>query len=360
MESYWIALGILFPCVSATGLYAAGVLFNYMQVSAGGNVLIQLANGLLLYLLGVCLIALLLRKCYPRRGRNQLANKRRTLLKLIAPALLVLALVAVNYRGFPAFAFAEARQRWAYTEFTDYKYAVSVIQNCEPIKARVGNVKTVAPTWGKNVTVRDPGSSGHRGEFTLEVVGDKGTGVAYASFHIETALYATKFTHEGKTETLTCDNAGDQWRTFPNETQRQTWREHIQTIAKDGGSRNLMTDSDSPKERLRQRAFFYPKDYALPPEYDNGLAYPIGGASGESYVIYLKGLTAPPLPQNYQDTQYTVAPEDIEQAIQLGQAIMISQSLSAETLNSLSQPGGDHFIASERKLCRLSACIEPI
>lgn len=208
MKSYWIALGILFPCISATGLYAAGVLSNYIQVSAMGSVLIGLVNGLLLYLLGVCLIALLRQKCYPRRGRNQPANKRRTLLKFIAPTLLILALVAVNYRGFPAFASAEARQRWAYTEFTDYKYAVSDIQNCEPIKARVGNVKTAAPTWGKNVTVRDPGSSGHRGEFTLEVVGDKGTGIANARFHTSTRLYEVKFTDEGKTETLTCDNAG--------------------------------------------------------------------------------------------------------------------------------------------------------
>ena len=208
MKSNWIALTILFPVVSAAGLYAAGVLCNYMQVSTGWNVLIQLANGLLLYLLGVCLLVILLRKRDPRRGRNQPANKRRNLLKFIAPALLILALIAVNYGGFPAFASAEARQQWAYTEFTDYKYAVSDIQNCEPIKARVGNVTTVAPTWGKNMTVRDPGSSGHRGEFTLEVIGDKGIGIANGRFHISTSLSKVKFTDEGKTETLTCDNAG--------------------------------------------------------------------------------------------------------------------------------------------------------
>ena len=359
MKSHWIALTILFPVVSATGLYAAGVLFNYMQVSAGWNLLIQLANGLLLYLLGVCLIVILLRKRGSRGGRHQSANKLRILLKFIAPALLILALVAVNYRGFPgAFTSAEARQQWAYTEFTDYKYAVSDIQNCEPIKARVGNVKTVAPTWGQNVTVWENGSSGHRGEFTLEVVGDRGTGIANASFHLGTTLYAVKFAYRGKTETLTCDNAGDQWRTPSDEAKPQTWREHIQTIAKNGGSRDLMTDSEFPKERLRQRPFFYPKNYALPPEFDNGFAYLIGGALGESYVIYQQGLSAPPLPQYLQGTRYTVAPEDIEQAIQLGEAIIISQSLSAGTLNSLSQPGEDKFVASEHKLCHLGVCIE--
>jgi len=119
-----------------------------------------------------------------------------------------------------------------------------------------------------------------------------------------------------------------------------------------------MTDSDFPKERLRQRTFFYPKNYTLPPEFDNGFAYLIGGVSGESHVVYREGLAAPSLPQKYQGTQYTVAPEDIEQAIQLGQAIIISQSLSAGTFNSLSQPGGDEFIASDSELCRLGACIE--
>lgn len=364
MKSYWIALiaalgGFLFAGVSAKGLYAADILFNYRQVGAGRDVLIWLANILLLYLLGVCTIALLLRKCYPRRGRNQVANKQRTFLKFMVPAMLISALVVINYGSFPgAFASAEARQQWAYTEFTDYKFVVSDIQNCEPIKARVGNVKTIAPTWGKNITVRDSGSSGHYGEFTLEVIGDRGTGVANASFHIGTVIPSVEFTYAGKTEMLTCENAGDQLLTLRNETQTQTWREHIQTIAKDGGSRDLIIGSDFPKGRLRQRTFFYPKDYALPPEYDNGLAYPIGGASGESYIVYRNGLASPPLPQKYQGTQYTVAPEDIEQAIQLGQAILISQSLSAGTLNSLSQPGGDEYITAERKLCHLGACIE--
>ena len=119
-----------------------------------------------------------------------------------------------------------------------------------------------------------------------------------------------------------------------------------------------MTDSSFPKEKLHQRPFFYPKNYALPPEFDNGFAYLIGGASGESYVIYRQGLSAPQLPQKYQGTQYTIAPEDAEQAIQLGQAIAISQSLSAGTLNSLSQPGGDKFIASAGELCHLGACIK--
>ena len=356
MKSYWIALiaalgGFLFAGVSAKGLYDAGILFNYRQVGAGEDVLIWFVNVLLLYLLGVCTIALLLRKCYSRRGRNLIGNKRRTLLKLMMPALLISALVFVNYGSFPgAFASAEARQQWAYTEFSDYKFALSDIQNCEPIKARVGNIKTVAPTWGRNMTVRDEGSSGHYGEFTLEVIGDRGTGIANSSFHIGTTLYKVKFTHDGKTEMLTCDNAGDQSQTSPDETPAQTWREHIQTIAKDGGSRDLLTDSDRP--------FFYPKDYALPPEFDDGFAYSIEGASGESYAIYRKGLSAPPLPQKYQGTQYTVAPEDIAPAIQLGQAVVISQSLSAGTLNSLSRPGGNKFIASEHKLCHIGACIE--
>ncbi|MBE9079453.1 hypothetical protein IQ241_19490 [Romeria aff. gracilis LEGE 07310] len=143
-----------------------------------------------------------------------LAKRRRTsghvatLRRAAIPVVLVFFLCLLNYSGFPGVnAPAQSRQQWAYTEFTDYKYAVSDIQNCEPIKAIVGNVKIIAPTWGKNMTVRDPGTLGHRGEFTLEVIGDKGTGIANARFHIFTSLYKVKFTDEDKTEILTCDNA---------------------------------------------------------------------------------------------------------------------------------------------------------
>lgn len=346
LSGFLVTAGLV-KLLSATGLW-----LNYRDFGAGEVVAVWAAGLLLLYLLSVYVIAILLYQRYPNRTRtlDPSQRKRRALLRLIVPALLILLLAIVNHSTFPGgFASAEARQQWAYTEFADYRYAVSDIQNCQPIQARIGSIRAIAPTWGQNTTVRDPGSSGHYGEYTLEVVGDRGIGTANSSFHIMTSLYPVKFTHKGKTETLTCNNAG-QFQTLINETRTQTWREHIQAIAKEGGSRDLMADSN--------RSFFYPKDYRLPPEYDDGFAYPIGGADGESYIIYLEGLMAPPLPQKYQGTQYTVAPEDIEQAIQLGLAIALSQSLSAETLDSFSQVGGDKFLSFDRKVCRLGACIE--
>lgn len=136
-----------------------------------------------------------------------------------------------------------------------------------------------------------------------------------------------------------------------NHAQQQTWRDRIEAIAKAGGSRDLRANMGS------RRAFDYPKDYRFPSEYYNGFAYHVGGASGESYVIYRQGLSAPPLPKEYQGSQYEIAPKDIEIAVQSGQAIILSQSLSAGTFNSLDLPGGDSFFVFENKVCYLGACL---
>lgn len=202
----FLATSILIKSYSAAGLW-----LNYREFQPGGEMVVGAASLLLLYLLSVYVIAILLYQRYPNRTRTlePSQKKRRVLLRSIVPALLILLLAIVNDNIFPSvFASAEARQRWAYKEFTDYPHVVDDIQNCQPIQARIGNIKTIAPTWGQNVTVREPGSSGHHGEFTLEVIGDQGKGVAYSRFHIGTVLSSVKFTHEGKTEMLTCDNAG--------------------------------------------------------------------------------------------------------------------------------------------------------
>ncbi|MGB3790156.1 MAG: hypothetical protein WA949_19260 [Phormidesmis sp.] len=133
------------------------------------------------------------------------AGRRGTLLRILIPVLLGLTLTAINYTGFPGSrASAETRQQWAYKEFEEYPSVVEQVSSCKLIIDRVGAVKTVAPIKGRNTINRDPGSSGHRGELTLEVVGEAGTGVANSSFHIFTSLYEIKFTQNNKTETLTC------------------------------------------------------------------------------------------------------------------------------------------------------------
>ena len=136
-----------------------------------------------------------------------------------------------------------------------------------------------------------------------------------------------------------------------NHAQPQTWRDHVEAIAKAGGSRNLLANTGS------RRRFDYPRDYRFPAEYYNGFAYHVGGASGESYVIYRQGLSAPPLPKEYQGSQYEIAPKEIELAIQSGEAILLSQSLSAGTFNSLDLPGGDEFFVYENEVCYLGSCL---
>ncbi len=135
--------------------------------------------------------------------KRQKASKwRYALLRWWVPA--VLMATTVHSSLLVTFAPAEIRQRWAYTEFSDYEYAAKDIRQCPAITGRIASIKTVAPTRGRNFTFYDPGSSGHSGEFTLEVAGPKEKGIANAQFHIGTSLSQVKFTHDNQTEMLTC------------------------------------------------------------------------------------------------------------------------------------------------------------
>jgi hypothetical protein len=119
--------------------------------------------------------------------------------------VLVLTLLSLRNGSFPGVkAAAEVRQQWAYTQFSDYNEVVDSIKRCQPILERVGSVKVVAPTQGKNYIISDLGSSGHQGELTLEVVGEKGVGVANFSFHIVTSVSQVRFTNRGITENIVC------------------------------------------------------------------------------------------------------------------------------------------------------------
>lgn len=240
---------------------------NYRQVHSSGGVYLWIATIYVFYLLGVYGISLLLRQTYPRRSRTfepsflvlssglgclvssllfvwiafyrpawqrpwlsilpllailsimllctrlgfwikrrKTAGRQGTLLRLVVPALLIAALFWIYNGDFPTnFASAEARQQWAYTEFTDYPSVVQEIRSCQPLTARLGEIKTVAPTWGRNFTIYDQGSSGHRGEFTLQLIGTKGTGTINFAFHIGTNVYKPKFTQNNKTNVVTCN-----------------------------------------------------------------------------------------------------------------------------------------------------------
>jgi hypothetical protein len=113
------------------------------------------------------------------------AHSIRSLLRSLVPVTIALVIVAIANNGFPGeTASAEVRQQWANKEFGYYEQQiVKPIKTCKPIIARVGNVKFVAPTKGRNYVWSDLGSSGHRGELTLEVVGENGVGVGNSTFH---------------------------------------------------------------------------------------------------------------------------------------------------------------------------------
>ncbi len=143
-----------------------------------------------------------------RFERNKSNSTRRVLLlRALIPCAIALTLIWLHNNSFPSVnAPAEIRQEWAYIQFGDYKEVVNSIKTCQPILERVGSVKVVAPTQGRNYIISDPGSSGHQGELTLEVIGDKGVGVANFNFHIVTSVSQVRFTNRGKTETIVCRN----------------------------------------------------------------------------------------------------------------------------------------------------------
>lgn len=127
-------------------------------------------------------------------------------LRALVPAAIALALVAIANNGFPGeTASAEVRQQWANKEFSYYEQQiVNPIKTCKPIIERVGNVKFVAPTKGRNYVLSDLGSSGHYGELTLEVVGENGVGVGNSTFHLGTSIGYVQFAYQGKSEQLKC------------------------------------------------------------------------------------------------------------------------------------------------------------
>lgn len=152
----------------------------------------------LLSLVGICIARTF------KRSKST-SNLNFSLLRLLIPSAIALTFILVNNNGFPGVAApAEVRQQWASKEFWNYGGVVNSIKSCQPIIKRVGSVKFVAPTQGQNDVFYDPGSSGHSGEFTLEVVGEKGIGVANFDFRIGTFVSNVRFTYQKRTEELSC------------------------------------------------------------------------------------------------------------------------------------------------------------
>ena len=118
----------------------------------------------------------------------------------IATVLLVnlTFLIVVCINDFPGVnAPVEVRQEWAYEKYKPYSQIVNSIQENHDITDKIGQIKSVAPTKGKNIFSTTEKLRADRSELTLEVVGEKGTGIAYITTY---AGYINRmcFEYQGK------------------------------------------------------------------------------------------------------------------------------------------------------------------
>lgn len=124
----------------------------------------------------------------------------------ITTALLInlILLLVVCHNDFPGVnAPIEIRQKWAYKEFSHYPETVNFVKNAEKITEKVGEVKFVAPTQGRNLITNSTGSGGglslQDSLYTLEVVGEKATGIAYIRGWRANYMYKSLcFEYQGK------------------------------------------------------------------------------------------------------------------------------------------------------------------
>jgi hypothetical protein len=115
-------------------------------------------------------------------------DRGKRLKKLILPGVgwivvfFLIAPILTPKHGFPgADQPLQVRHQWAEAKFgKDYQQAVVLLQNCQAIQPIVGNITGIAPTKGKNYSMSGPGET--VGNFTLEVQGDRGKGVAEIRF----------------------------------------------------------------------------------------------------------------------------------------------------------------------------------
>ncbi|MBE9011089.1 hypothetical protein IQ250_12810 [Pseudanabaenaceae cyanobacterium LEGE 13415] len=174
---------------------------NYREISIPELFSSMAATLVMILLLLVQAVGIVLRFTQERSEINPGFAKAR----LVIPIIMISMLLLVNQSEFPGtWASPAIRQQWAIGEFQNYEGVVKSIQTCPAVVDRLGQVQYVAPTRGRNYVVSDPGSSGHHGEFTLEVVGTKATGVANFTFHIGTSVAYVHLTHQDKTEMLKC------------------------------------------------------------------------------------------------------------------------------------------------------------
>ncbi len=195
--------------LAMSGFFGLMILGCWLRLNWGNSTTPTIWDGLILG--SICSVVPILAACQPKwfTARSELLA-----LCLVVPLLLVVSLPLFYfiYTDFPgADASIQAREQWGFKTFPsgngeEMYTGVNFFQNCKLIVDRVGDIQAVAPTKGANKFVRQLGSSPFtmRGEFTLEVVGNKGTGVAnYKTYDDDTSIL---FTSQGKKENLSCSD----------------------------------------------------------------------------------------------------------------------------------------------------------
>ncbi|BAY61437.1 hypothetical protein NIES22_15020 [Calothrix brevissima NIES-22] len=231
--SLWSAIALLLYCL---GIYSTALLFQQLSrqesdiepsflVLAGvmgllvGRLLIHLYLSLLtsilspgviiaIFPIGLFLSVLGIYTACKFKRRKSSRHILILLLRAIIPCAIAVPLMMVYNNGFPGVtASAEIRQQWAEKEFHRYTTIVNSFKICQPIIDRVGNIKFIAPYYGKNYLIYDLGSSGDDGELNLEIIGDKVVAIGNLPYNQFTDASSVKLTYQNKTEKLNCRNS---------------------------------------------------------------------------------------------------------------------------------------------------------
>lgn len=91
----------------------------------------------------------------------------------------------------------KVRQKWAYEKFRHYPAIVNSIKENNYITDKVGQIRFVAPTKGRNLPIDIGASSGSTSKLTLELVEKKGIGIAYLNTW-GSSIHGLCFEYKGK------------------------------------------------------------------------------------------------------------------------------------------------------------------
>ena len=174
-----IAASAFLGAVAAFLILVFFVAIFYPQLEGNENFIINLVFLTVQYLFPVAVIYWAVFRAF-RQERITPRNFIRRIILFVAGSALVMFPMILMYprSSFPAAESLEKRDEWARKEFAKhYEFAKKYVGRSQRIKEDIGDIRSVAPAVNSvnKVTVA-PGDPGV-GSFTLEVAGEKGTGL---------------------------------------------------------------------------------------------------------------------------------------------------------------------------------------